>query len=164
MAIGLRLLNDIRAILARVKAHRHYMSGDIRAMFHQILNGVAPHSPLWVPVLEKRGGRKTMSNVSEFVMVSHTFGAKGSPFVACRALQSLMERSTKLSPDEKRVVQEQFYMDDLILAVNDKDEMIELMGRVKEQLQPQFQPTKFWSDIELVSVLKGVRIQRNCWG
>lgn len=105
MATGLRLLNDIRAILVQLRTHKFFASADIKAMFHQIMMALK-HLPLCGFLYWRKVVKKTMSNVSEFVMAGHTFGAKDSPFIACRALQRTIEKSEHLAFDEKTTVKE----------------------------------------------------------
>lgn len=76
-------------------------------MFHQI-RLLKRHYGFCSIIYWKKGEEKTENNIKEFVLMRHRFGINGSPFIACRSLQKIIEETNELSREEKAIIKESF--------------------------------------------------------
>lgn len=70
----------------------------------------------------KKGEEKRKDNVEIFVMTRHVFGARDSPCMALKALEKMIKR-LDLEKQEKQEMKKSLYMDDLLIASNNKDKV-----------------------------------------
>lgn len=86
------------------------------------------------------------------MLTRHTFGLKGSPFVACRSLQKIIENSNELPDEWKQLIWKSFYMDDLVVAMDNVVELENMVSKLRQTLSPYFKLTKFDSNWEELAI------------
>lgn len=109
MMTGPSLQQDISNILLRFRCHRYVLTADIKKMFRQIEVHEEDRQLqliLWRFSPEER--------VSTFRLNTVTYGTCSAPFLAARCLKQLAMDFELEYPETSRVVQMDFYMDDVL--------------------------------------------------
>ena len=137
---GPNLTNSLVGVLIRFREDPVAFTGDIEAMFHQV------HLPehqrdflrfLWWP----DGDLST--EIQEYRMTVHFFGAVSSPSICNFALRRIPE-DFELSPDVSCTIIRNFYVDDCLRSVSDEDEAVKLIQDLRGSLSAGgFHLTKF---------------------
>lgn len=139
-------LNKIEDIVNDWRIMKYWICGDIKAMFHQI-RLLFRDLGYFCFLYWKKGIIKTLNNISIFVMTRHIFGATDSPHVAVECLNKIIMEKLDDGIDKKRL-QQNFYMDDLLLSSNNPETLKKEMFNVKKGLYPYFQLTKFYGNVD----------------
>ena len=131
---GPDLTNSLLGVFLRFRQERIVLAADIQSMFLQVKvpseDADALHFLWW----EDADFRKSPK---EYQMVSHIFGAKDSPSCANYCLKRTADDNKKIfSKEAVKSVQEDFYVDDLLKAVETPSKAIslahELMALLKK--------------------------------
>lgn len=136
-------LNKIVDILINWRRYKFWLSGDIKAMFHQI-RLMTKDLGYCCFLYWKKGVKKNINNMTIFVMTRHVFGATDSPHIAVTCLNKILDNLP--SDIDKEEIKKNFYMDDLVLSSDSKESLMIKMGEVKKTLDPYFALGKFYGN------------------
>lgn len=144
LVTGGRILNSLLHLLIAVRERKFFAIADIHHMYHQVLleEKDQPYCGLLYWTL---GEEKTMSNVKEFVMTRHVFGAKDSPFVACAVLNKVLRQAGDINRHTAERLIRSFYMDDLTLASDDEEQLLDDVRQAIKGLAKYFTLTKVFT-------------------
>ncbi|XP_024889729.1 uncharacterized protein LOC112466077 [Temnothorax curvispinosus] len=123
------LQQDIFVILIRFRQHLYVITGDIEKMYRQVYVDEG-HRDLqrifWM--------KDSTALVEEFVSNVLIFGMALAVYLAIRCLKQLGYDCQQVLPEISRIILEDFYIDDMITGVDDKDELKNIQSRVSEVL------------------------------
>lgn len=146
LGTGIVRLNEIPKLLNKWRERKYFGIADIKAMYHQIMM-IRRQYGLCAFLYWKKNVEKTEENVTIFVMTRHVFGARDSPCVALKALEKMLD-GIQVELSGKQELKEAFYMDDLLITSDEQHKVGELLKKAKEGLQPQFNLTKIYSNVQ----------------
>lgn len=98
----------------RWKRYRFVMTTDICKMFRQILVDKKDINYQRIICRLEPGG-----NIKHFQLLTLTYGMVSSPFLANRVLKQLAQDEGLLYPIAKRIIENDFYVDDGLIGAND---------------------------------------------
>ena len=147
---GPDLLNSIVEVLIRFRRFKYAVCSDIRKMYLSVK--VPPGDRGALRVLWWPEGDIDKEPV-EYRATVHIFGAKSSGFIANHCVRSLAERAE--DPLVKNAILQDFYVDDQLSSVQQKDDAIRIIhGTSKILSEGGFHLTKFVSNCD--SILESV--------
>ena len=129
MYAGRKTQNNIVHILLRFCLEPVALCGDVSEMFLQV--GLMESDRKYFRFLW-RTNPETNPEVFQFTRV--VFGAKASPYLAARALEQTAEKFSH-SSDIKSIIQDSFYVDDMLQSFPDVNKAIEAREEIKAVLQ-----------------------------
>lgn len=123
--VGAKLQRDIFDILVDFRKGKYGYTGDIEKMYRQIL--VDERDRKYQKIIWRANEEEPLG-VYELNTV--TYGHAAAPHCAIRAMNQCAVDNAKRWPHGARVIQHNFYVDDLILSCNTREEMLELKQEV----------------------------------
>ncbi|XP_045774363.1 uncharacterized protein LOC123873546 [Maniola jurtina] len=135
--VGPPIQGDLLAILLRLRQHRYVACADVEKMYRQILVAEDQRD---LQLIVWRDDPKESLGIYRLNTV--VYGTASAPFLAVRCLKEL--GFTSSDPDVKRVITEDFFVDDMITGLDDKDKLTELCRKVYEALQSGCFPLRKW--------------------
>lgn len=135
--VGPPIQGDLLAILLRLRQHRYVACADVEKMYRQILVSEDQRDLqliVWRDNPTEPLGTYRLNTV--------VYGTASAPFLAVRCLKEL--GYTSPDPDVKRVITEDFFVDDMITGLDDKDKLTQLCEKVYKALQSGCFPLRKW--------------------
>jgi len=130
---GPDLTNSLLGVLLRFRQERIVLAADIQSMFLQVKVPAEDADGLRFLWWEDADFRKPPE---EYQMVSHIFGAKDSPSCANYCLKrTAADNKKNFSEEAVKSVQEDFYVDDLLKAVETPSKAISLAHELMALLE-----------------------------
>ena len=126
---GPDLNNSLAGLLCRFRKERIAVTCDVRKMFHQFRVQEADRE--YLRFLWYRGGS---SDIIDYHMNVHLFGATSSPSCAIYGMQKIASDYSSQYPAAAQFVQENFYVDDGLASVASPTEAIQLMTDARDML------------------------------
>ncbi|XP_060810093.1 uncharacterized protein LOC132904196 [Amyelois transitella] len=146
LLIGPALQQDLRDLILRWRTHKICLIADIKQMYRQILisnNDVDYQRILW--------RRFPLEDVTEKRLLTVTYGTSCAPFLAIRTLKQLALDEKSVYPDCFDIINNDFYMDDLLTGANDEETAVYLLSRITEVLaKGQFLMHKWASNSSMI--------------
>ena len=138
--------NTLLDVLLRFRTDSVAFTADIEGMFNQVKVPNADRDLL--RFLWWKGGDYRSGIIEHRKITVHPFGAKSSPSIACYALrEAATQHGSDLSPEARRTVLENFYVDDVLKSTSDEPTAIKLIQELKLLCQRGgFKLTKFTSN------------------
>lgn len=140
LLVGPPLLQDIRDLITRWRQHKFCLVADIQKMFRQIL--ISREDIDYQRILWRESSKDP---VTEYRLLTVTYGTSSAPFLAVRTLHQLAEDEGKNFPREAEIIKNDIYMDDLMTGSSTADEAIRLQRGLSEILQRGGFPLHKWS-------------------
>lgn len=113
MYVGPTVQNTLTTILMRWKKHRYVIASDIEKMFRQI--NVAREDQDFQRILWRSDPREPMRS---FRLKTVTYGTASATYLATKTLQQLAADEASRYPIASKIVQTDFYVDDLLTGAN----------------------------------------------
>ena len=121
---GPDLTNKLIGVLIRFRLRKFCIMADIKAMFYQVL----------VPE-EQQDVLRFIWGGKEYCLTRHVFGGTWSPSAANYALhKTIADHGQDFSPITREAAMKGFYVDDLLLSVDSKEEAAQLCKELKALL------------------------------
>lgn len=138
---GPDVLNPIRSVLLRFRAGEHAVLGDIRKMYYSVWLKeceVHLHRFLWIDTPEE--------DIGEYAMTRVNIGDRPAGCIA----QLAMRETARLPSfahmvEDRRVLEEDSYVDDILTSHNDPKRLEEITEEVEEILSAGGSSLKPWS-------------------
>ncbi|GFY12002.1 integrase catalytic domain-containing protein [Trichonephila clavipes] len=86
--------------------------------------------------------------LKEYRLLTVTYGTDCAPYLSIRTIQQLGEEEIKKFPDASKVSLEDFYVDDLIIGTNLKEDVKKLVSQVIELMKKGGFPIRKWASNE----------------
>ena len=142
---GPDLMNSLIGVIIRFRSYPIVLMADVEAMFHRV--NVDEDDKDALRFLWKENGFEE-SQLKEYRMVVHIFGAKDSCCAATYALHKVTEEfANEISPMTIDAIKRNFYVDDLLKSLATISMAKTLATEVRELLSKRnFKLTKFYSN------------------
>lgn len=115
---GPNLQNDLMLLILKWRQHRIALVADIEKMFRKIwLHPDDQHYQKIVwrdPYILSKTRSSHMPPLQEYQLTTVSYGTKAAPFLAMMTLRQLAHDERKKYPEAARIVEECFFMDDLL--------------------------------------------------
>ncbi|XP_066585561.1 uncharacterized protein [Prorops nasuta] len=140
LRVGPTIQQDLFSIILRFRQHQYALTADIQKMYRQI-NVAEEHRDLQrILWLDDKDG-----TIREYKLNTVTYGTATAPFLATRCLQQLAQECSTQEPSISKVIQEDFYVDDLLTGGDDVTTIECMKVKITQiLLQGQF-PLHKWS-------------------
>ncbi|XP_055621927.1 uncharacterized protein LOC129765547 [Toxorhynchites rutilus septentrionalis] len=130
LMVGPVIQDDLFSLIVRFRIHKIAIIADIEKMFRQI--GIHPsdhplHRILW--------RNSSQEPIRTFELTTVTYGTASAPYLATRCLKELAKQESINYPNASRVLENDFFMDDMLTGVNTIEEGKELCTQLIQLLQ-----------------------------
>ncbi|XP_028157884.1 uncharacterized protein LOC114351044, partial [Ostrinia furnacalis] len=125
------LQEDLRSIIMRWRMHKVCFVSDIEKMYRMILiqkEDADFQRVLW------RQNTSISDEVKHYRLLTVTFGTASAPYLAIKTLMQLSEDEGEDHPIAKRIIREDFYVDDVMSGCDTVKEAIEASKQLKTVL------------------------------
>ncbi|XP_072403050.1 uncharacterized protein [Diabrotica undecimpunctata] len=122
--VGPTIQNDLFHILLRFRQHKYVVSADICKMYRQV--SIHPPQRNLQQILWRE---KPSDPLLEFQLNTVTYGTSSASYLAIRSIFQLALENMSASPASSKVIQNDFYVDDLLTG---SDSLTELSNICKE--------------------------------
>lgn len=112
--VGPSLQKELYAVILKWRTHRFVFMADIEKMYRQI--AVHPEDADYQRVLWRES---TVDTIQEYRLITVTYGTAAAPYLAIRTLRQLAEDEREQYPFGAKVLQNDFYVDDLLSGADD---------------------------------------------
>lgn len=130
MERGPNLQQDLQGLIIRWRQYRFVCCADIEKMFRQIL--VQEQDQHYQKIVWRES---TRAPIQEYQLTTVTYGTKAAPFLAMMTLKQLALDEQENFPEASQIVQNSFYMDDLLCGSNDSETARRLVNELITLLQ-----------------------------
>ncbi|XP_055922749.1 uncharacterized protein LOC129953531, partial [Eupeodes corollae] len=130
LLVGPTIQRDIFSICLRCRRHLYTISGDIEKMYRQIW--VSPNHTDFQRIVWREGPEDP---VKHYKLLTVTYGTSAAPFLAVRTLKQLALDSSKNNPRVSSIIENDFYVDDVITGADSIEELIALRDELVEVLK-----------------------------
>lgn len=127
--IGPKIQEDLFYILLRFRTYQYVLTGDIEKMYRQFL--VRPEDRKYQRIL----WRDSNGHIKPFQLNTVTFGLAAAPYLAIRCLKQLSEDEGHRYPHAAKILQRDFYVDDLLTGTETKEEALILRKNITSLLK-----------------------------
>ncbi|XP_023953674.2 uncharacterized protein LOC112057425 [Bicyclus anynana] len=135
--VGPPIQGDLLAILLRLRQHRYVACADVEKMYRQILVSEDQRDLQLIIWRDK-----PEDPLDIFKLNTVVYGTASAPFLAVRCLKELGFNCP--DPEVKRVILEDFFVDDMITGLNDKDKLVNLCEDIYKVLKSGCFPLRKW--------------------
>lgn len=153
--VGPTIQNDLFSILLRFRKHNFVLTGDIAKMYRQVMIQVDQRNLqiiLWRPNSDKQ--------IEYYKLNTVTYGMASAPFLAIRCLKQLAEDYHKTYVKAADIIENDFYVDDLLTGFDSRDEAIKIQREIVNILSTaKFQLRKWASNDAFI--LNKINIESN---
>ncbi|XP_048506918.1 uncharacterized protein LOC125500006 [Athalia rosae] len=130
LLVGPTIQQDLFSIILRFRQHKYVFTADIEKMYRQII--IHKDQRDLQRIVWRRSPEEPLRT---FQLNTVTYGLASSPFLAIRCLQQLALENRDRFPDSTRIIEEDFYVDDLITGADTLEEVSRIKGEVTTVLQ-----------------------------
>jgi hypothetical protein len=139
---GPTIQRDLFSIVVEFRKFQYALNADITKMYRQIL--IHPDDKYCQLILWRNNATEP---VNTYALTTLTYGTKPASFIATRCLKELAEINSHKYPRACEIINNNFYMDDLLTGADSLAELIELRDQIIKILkQGQFELRKFQSN------------------
>lgn len=140
---GPTLQNDIFSIIARFRLHQYVLTADVEKMYRMVW--VHPEHRKYQRILWREN---PSDEISVYELNTVTYGTTSAPYLAIRSLIQIALDNQERYPLESRIIQEDFYVDDLITGAKSREQLTVIKSNLCNILtEAGFQLRKFSSNI-----------------
>ncbi|XP_028176630.1 uncharacterized protein LOC114364612 [Ostrinia furnacalis] len=140
MYTGPNLQQDLQSLLLKWRQYEYAFTADIEKMYRQILVNETDQQ------LQKIIWRESPEQpLQSFQLTTVTYGTKAAPFLAMMTLRKLAADERANYPNAAKVVEESFYMDDLVHGAHSIEQAQKLIVELDKLLQSGGFHLRKWS-------------------
>lgn len=125
---GTDLMTNLLGVYLRFRHYHYAISGDIKAMFHQV--GVIQEDQSLLRFLYRKPGSE--EPIRTYKMVRHVFGAVSSPTTCIFALRRAAEDNCLAVPKVANFAIDQTYVDNVLLSEDGEEELTKRFEQCKQ--------------------------------
>ena len=140
MHVGGKQQTDLFDIMIKWRMHKVVFKSDVEKMYRQVQldkDDQRFHTIVW--------RRNPKEQLKEYQLTTATFGTAAAPFLATRTLNQIAQDNAAEYPLARAVIQEDFYVDDLISGGNNVDQVKELITEIREALNNGKMSLRKWT-------------------
>lgn len=130
LMVGPTVQSDLLSIILRLRLHKIVMIADITKMYRQIK---VDESDVHLQRILWRSSPK--EDIKSYELTTVTYGTAAAPFLATRCLNQISIESTEDYPIEAKVIERDFYVDDLITGVQDVETGLRIQQNLMNVLE-----------------------------
>lgn len=127
LLVGPPLQQDLRDLIIRWRTHKICLLADVKQMYRQIL--VAKEDVDYQRILWRSSPQ---DDIIEKRLLTVTYGTSCAPFLAIRTLKQLSQDEKSNYPDLVDIINNDFYMDDLLTGASDEESAAKLQSRISQ--------------------------------
>lgn len=131
LLVGPTIQQELFSIVLRFRQHTYVITADIEKMYRQIF--VHQDQRDLQRIVWRRSPEEPLRI---YQLNTVTYGLASSPFLAIRCLHQLARENRNRFPDASRIIEEDFYMDDLLTGADTLEEVRRIRTEVTKILQP----------------------------
>ncbi|XP_011858289.1 PREDICTED: uncharacterized protein LOC105555857 [Vollenhovia emeryi] len=139
LLIGPNLQGDLWSIMLRFRCHQYVMTADIAMMFRQVM--VSEEDRHLQRILWRED---TDQAVQTYTLNTVTYGTACAPYLAMRCLRHLAEGEKKNYPAAAKILEDDFYMDDVLTGSDTIEGAAALQKELSELLARGQFPLRKW--------------------
>ncbi|XP_059054950.1 uncharacterized protein LOC131848996 [Achroia grisella] len=140
LLLGPVLQGDLRSLLMRWRMHAVYFVSNIEKMYRMIL--IAKEDTDFQRILWRNNPNEPLK---DYRLLTVTFGTASAPYLAVKTLMQLSYDEGDNYPIASRILQEDFYVDDVLSGCDNVKEAIAASKELRELLQQGGFKLKKWS-------------------
>ena len=142
LMVGPTIQNTLYSTLLRFRLHEYVLTADIEKMYRQVFI-VDNHRDFQLILWRE----KPEDPIQIFRLNTITYGTSSAPFSAIRCLSYLSEQFKDIFPIGSKVLNRDFYVDDLLTGANNLTELSTIQSEIKDILSSAgFNLTKWFSN------------------
>jgi hypothetical protein len=122
---GPTIQRDLFSIVVEFRKFQYALNADITKMYRQIL--IDPDDKYCQLILWRNNATEP---VNTYALTTLTYGTKPASFIATRCLKELAEINSHKYPRACEIINNNFYMDDLLTGADSLAELIELRDQI----------------------------------
>ena len=126
LMVGPQLQEDLFAILLRFRHHRYAMTADIAKMYRQVY--VDTEDCDYQRILWRRHSSEP---IQEYRLLRVTYGVASASYLAVKSMQ---QSAAAANEEVVRLINSDFYMDDMLTGASTEDELLSHQRRVSQTL------------------------------
>lgn len=112
--VGPTVQSDLLSIMLRFRLHKIVMIADITKMYRQVK---VDRSDVHLQRILWRSSPK--EDIKSYELTTVTYGTASAPYLATRCLNQISTEISESHPTEAKIIERDFYVDDLITGVKD---------------------------------------------
>lgn len=143
LKVGPILQNDLFAIVIKFRKHNVVMVADIQKMYRQVM--VDPRDREYQKILWRENPSETLKC---YRLNTVTYGTAPASFLAVRSLQQAASDYEGLYPQAADIIQNDFYMDDLLTGAQSLEDAVRLKCEITKILNAACFPLQKWRSNE----------------
>ncbi|XP_073950909.1 uncharacterized protein [Choristoneura fumiferana] len=130
LLIGPQLIEELRSIMLRWRKHRIAFVADIEKMYRQIR--IQQNQTDYQRIVWRSDPTEPLG---EYRLLTVTFGTSCAPYLAVKTLRRVAIDEGSNCPEAKRIILQDFYMDDLLSGKDNLEEAIEVQREITRILK-----------------------------
>lgn len=130
LMVGPTVQSDLLSIVLRLRLHKIVMIADITKMYRQIK---VDESDVHLQRILWRSSSK--EDIKSYELTTVTYGTASAPFLATRCLNQISVENSKEHPTEAKIIERDFYVDDLITGVQDVETGLKIQKNLMDVLE-----------------------------
>ncbi|XP_055622571.1 uncharacterized protein LOC129766130 [Toxorhynchites rutilus septentrionalis] len=139
-AIGPVIQKDQLDLLLEFRGEDYVLSADITKMYRQTL---VHDDDTWMQCIRYRFNKN--EPIRTYRLKTVTYGEAASSFLACRALHQAGEEQKETDEELGNIIQQSFYVDNLMLGADSEEKLIDIRQRVEAALLKRGFPLRKWA-------------------
>ncbi|XP_053699003.1 uncharacterized protein LOC128745972 [Sabethes cyaneus] len=151
LLVGPIVQEDLRSIIMRARTHAIMLIADVEKMYHQILihpDDIQFQRVFWRSSIDQP--------ITAFELKTVTYGTASAPFLATRVLKQLATDEAGRFPIAAKVVETDFYVDDLFSGSATVAEAIELQKQLDLMLAAGGMQLRKWATNNQTAIMNVV--------
>ena len=140
LATGPKTQDNFFDIVLRLRLYRYILSADVKMMFRQI--NVHEEQRKFPKIIWRFS---TEEPYQIYILNTVTYGMTSSAYLATKCLQKLAEENEKIYPRTCAAIKNSFYMDDVLMSVNTREEALQIQREMTEILKSAGFILRKWS-------------------
>jgi hypothetical protein len=140
LQVGATVQQDLYSIILRFRTHQVCFTADIAKMYRQIV--VHPQDRDLQRILWRYS---TEEPIQEYRLTTVTYRTSSAPFLATRCLKKLADDNEQQYPRDTQVLNNDFYVDDLLSGTSTIEEAIDIQKELSSLLQTAGLTLRKWA-------------------
>nr|XP_044248571.1 uncharacterized protein LOC123002459 [Drosophila takahashii] len=143
LMVGPTIQEELYSTLLRFRLHKFALAADVKKMYRQVMVDEADRN--FQLIVWRRDPLR--STLKIFKLNTVTYGTSPAPYLAIRCLNRLGEIAQDSCPKAAKVIQNDFYVDDLLTGARSVEDLLSLRDEVSQVLQEAgFELAKWFSN------------------
>ncbi|XP_045466602.1 uncharacterized protein LOC123675299 [Harmonia axyridis] len=129
LLVGPNIQDDLFSIVTRLRLRHYVLSADVKMMFRQVV--IHPDDRKYQRIIWRYNESEP---IKLYELNTVTYGTASASYLATKVLQQTSFQFNEKYPRTCRIIQNSFYMDDLLTSVDTVEEALEIYREITEIL------------------------------